>query len=64
MKVLVDFMPQTTYDYLFAREYYMSNDKDCVTCKLSKSSEDECCLAYNEECPYLQTIDSFLSEKN
>ena len=63
MKVLVDSMPQTTCDCLFAREY-MYHGEDCVTCKLSKSGEDECCLSYNEECPYLRALDSNFLEKD
>ena len=55
MKIIVDNLPAYCADCLFCSDIYYD------FCDISKS---RCEVSMSEECPYLMTIDNYLSEVN
>ena len=55
MKIVVDNLPSYCGDCIFCSDIYYD------VCDISKS---RCTLSRLEECPYLMTIDKYLSEVN
>lgn len=55
MKIIVDDLPSYCGDCVFCSDFYYD------VCDISKR---DCPLSRLEECPYLVTIDNYLSEVN
>ena len=54
MKIIVDTIPKYSYDCIFCSNFY------CGTCGMNNR---DCAITKKEECPYLMTIDDYLSKE-